>query len=235
MPSAPTSRSTSPRSFLRRATAVLLLFVAGFLFVTYLWLIATRGESSPLRCTHDLVDEANDPITNQLDALGVDNQPGAPMHVVHVPIYLDGTDPLIRHKYWDLLPGADLGVFPSFYEPWGYTPQESLAVGVPTITSDYAGFGRWCSDAELTAKDGVTVLARVGIDDDEAVNGLDDTLDGRVRWIASEAAFTPYFALTERDRGRLAYEAKINIETSGARLPDGVPVEVELDTGKSSE
>lgn len=61
------------------------------------------------------------------------------------------------------------------------------------------------------------------------IDGLANTLDGRVRWVASEAAFTPYFALTERDRGRLAYEAKIDIDTSGDRLPDGVPVEVVLD------
>ncbi len=60
------------------------------------------------------------------------------------------------------------------------------------------------------------------------VDGLDLALDGRVRWVASEAAFTPYFALTERDRGRLTYVAKIDLETDGKRLPDGVPVEAEF-------
>ena len=68
-----------------------------------------------------------------------------------------------------------------------------------------------------------------------SIDGLDEMLDGRVRWVASEAAFTPYFALTERDRGRLAYEAKVDIETSGKRLPDGVPVEVALDIGSDDE
>jgi HlyD family secretion protein len=63
------------------------------------------------------------------------------------------------------------------------------------------------------------------------VDGLDAPLAGRVRWVASEAAFTPYFALTERDRGRLTYEAKIDVAVDGNRLPDGVPVEVELDIG----
>ena len=121
------------------------------------------GSTRPLRCTHDLVDEANDPITNQLNALGIDNQPGAPMHVVHVPIYLDGTDPLIRHKYWDLLPGADLGVFPSFYEPWGYTPLEAVAFGVPAITTDRAGFGRWVESQGDDQRTGVRVLPREGV------------------------------------------------------------------------
>lgn len=60
------------------------------------------------------------------------------------------------------------------------------------------------------------------------VDGLPDPLPGRVRWVASEAAFTPYFALTERDRSRLSYAAKIEIDYAGARLPDGVPVEVEF-------
>jgi HlyD family secretion protein len=60
------------------------------------------------------------------------------------------------------------------------------------------------------------------------VDGLDEPLGGRVRWIASEAMFTPYFALTERDRGHLTYQAKIDIDIDGDRLPDGIPVEVEL-------
>jgi HlyD family secretion protein len=60
------------------------------------------------------------------------------------------------------------------------------------------------------------------------VDGLDAPLNGRVRWVASEAAFTPYYALTERDRGRLSYAAKIDIVDERDRLPDGVPVEVEL-------
>ncbi len=60
------------------------------------------------------------------------------------------------------------------------------------------------------------------------VDGLDTPLEGRVRWVSSEAAFTPYYALTERDRGRLSYLAKVDITTPHDRLPDGIPVEVEL-------
>ena len=60
------------------------------------------------------------------------------------------------------------------------------------------------------------------------VDGLDQVIDGRVRWVSSEAAFTPYFALTERDRGRLSYVAKVDIGETRQRLPDGVPVNVEF-------
>jgi len=60
------------------------------------------------------------------------------------------------------------------------------------------------------------------------VDGLEEPLDGRVRWVSSEAAFTPYFALTEHDRGRLSFAAKVDVLNASTRLPDGVPVEVEL-------
>jgi len=63
------------------------------------------------------------------------------------------------------------------------------------------------------------------------VDGLDEPLEGRVRWVASEAAFTPYFALTEHDRGRLSFAAKVDVLNARTRLPDGVPIEVELLVG----
>lgn len=130
----------------------------------------------PLRCTHDLGDEANDPITQRLDALSFHNEHGERVHVVHVPIYLDGTDPLIRQRYSDLLPGADLGVFPSFYEPWGYTPLEAVACGVPAITTDRAGFGRWVGRQGDNRRTGVRVLAREGVAFDEVGRALTDVL-----------------------------------------------------------
>lgn len=72
------------------------------------------------------------------------------------------------------------------------------------------------------------VNARPGIEARVYVDGLTEPLEGRVRWVSSEAAFTPYFALTEHDRGRLSYLAKVDIVVDRDRLPDGVPVEVEL-------
>ncbi len=142
-----------------------------------LWERAHGGSAGPpLRCTHDLVDELNDPITRQLDALGFGNRAGESVHVVHVPIYLDGMDPLIRQKYWDLLPGADLGVFPSFYEPWGYTPLESVAYGVPAITTDHAGFGHWAKRVGKMESSGVRVIAREGVPFDEVSTALRDAL-----------------------------------------------------------
>ena len=64
------------------------------------------------------------------------------------------------------------------------------------------------------------------------VDGLEAPLHGRVRWVSGEAAFTPYYALTERDRGRLSFVAKVDITDDRERLPDGVPVEVEFLIGR---
>ena len=81
--------------------------------------------------------------------------------VIFVPYYLNGHDPLFGKSYYDLLIGMDATVFPSYYEPWGYTPLESVAFHVPTITTTLAGFGLWAQEA-MPAEDtpSVTVIAR---------------------------------------------------------------------------
>ena len=72
------------------------------------------------------------------------------------------------------------------------------------------------------------VRVTAGVDATIYVDGLGDAIPGRVRWVATEPAFTPYYALTERDRGHLTYRAKIDIVEPRDRMPDGVPVQVEL-------
>lgn len=82
--------------------------------------------------------------------------------------------------------------------------------------------------ARVFVPESMRVLVGPGTKARVFVDGLVAPLDGRVRWVASESAFTPYFALTEHDRGRLSFAAKVDILNSDRRLPDGVPVEVEL-------
>jgi len=65
--------------------------------------------------------------------------------IIFLPYYLDGSHPLFRVNYYDVLIGMDMSIFPSYYEPWGYTPLESVAFGVPTITTSLSGFGNWYS------------------------------------------------------------------------------------------
>ena len=82
--------------------------------------------------------------------------------MIYVPCYLNGTDGIFSKSYYDLLIGADATVFPSYYEPWGYTPLESVAFGVPTVTTSLSGFGQWALEAFDNYFDecGVNVIGR---------------------------------------------------------------------------
>lgn len=83
--------------------------------------------------------------------------------IIFVPSYLNGNDGIFNVPYYDLLIGLDLTVFPSYYEPWGYTPLESIAFGVPTVTTDLAGFGLWAKETGISGNrltEGVEVIHR---------------------------------------------------------------------------
>ena len=133
--------------------------------------------------THELHDPDHDPIQTRAHLLGLTNAPGDRVRILQVPIYLRASDDLFGRSYEDLLQGFDLGCFPSYYEPWGYTPMEALAAGVPTITSDCAGFGLYAEDLGLTRADGVHVLARAGRADSDALGDLVAELE---TWLAGQ-------------------------------------------------
>lgn len=112
--------------------------------------------------THNLHNADSDPVYNRINMLGFHNEALDKVIVIDVPCYLNGDDGIFNQTYYDLLPGLDAAVFPSYYEPWGYTPLESAAFGVPTITTDLAGFGQWVLDTCGSDSDrcGVKVLHR---------------------------------------------------------------------------
>ncbi len=93
--------------------------------------------------THQLSYPGHDPILKALAKNGITNQPDDRVHVIFVPAYLDGNDGVLQMNYYDFLTAFDYTVFPSYYEPWGYTPLESIVFGIPTLTTTYAGFGTW--------------------------------------------------------------------------------------------
>lgn len=121
---------------------------------------ADQGAAPLGLCTHNLFDEERDPLHVHCRRVGLDNRPGARIKIVQIPIYLRPDDGFLDLEYEAVLAAMDLGVFPSFYEPWGYTPQEAMAVGVPTVTTDLAGFGRWALQEGLTREDGIAVIRR---------------------------------------------------------------------------
>lgn len=92
--------------------------------------------------THSLNYADSDSIYSRLRDLNPNSHTNK-TSVIYIPCYLDGNDGILNLTYYDMMPGLDATIFPSYYEPWGYTPLESIAFGVPTITSDKAGFGQW--------------------------------------------------------------------------------------------
>lgn len=122
--------------------------------------------------THNLIDPDHDPIQQAAKRLGLDNKALDRVSIVQVPIYLHEADGVFNLPYEAVLRAADLSLFPSFYEPWGYTPEESLAVGVPTVTTDLAGFGLWANAEKLSASDGVWILRRAGVSFADAAKEL---------------------------------------------------------------
>jgi glycosyltransferase involved in cell wall biosynthesis len=112
--------------------------------------------------THWLNRIEHDSVLRMVQYRGLGNTAKSKVKVVFVPCYLNGDDGVLNLPYYDLLPGFDLTVFPSYYEPWGYTPLESIAFSVPTITTNLAGFGAWAiqeGDQEGLS-DGVAVVNR---------------------------------------------------------------------------
>ncbi len=113
--------------------------------------------------THDLHNINEDRILCLIRDLGLDNRKENNVKVVLIPCYLDGADGIFNLHYYDLLAANDLAIYPSYYEPWGYTPLESVAFKTPCITTDLSGFGQWVNATlgrEGNIADGVCVLHR---------------------------------------------------------------------------
>ena len=131
------------------------------------------------RITHNLYNQEQDPILSQMNWLGMQNRNEDHVKVIFVPCYLDGKDGIFNKHYYDLLIGNDLCIYPSYYEPWGYTPTESVAFHVPCITTDLAGFGLWVnsikgSDSKLS--DGVMTIHRTDGNFVEAAEAIKSTI-----------------------------------------------------------
>lgn len=120
-----------------------------------------RNNRQPTIVTHDLVDDANDPTLKHLRYRWLVNNSDDPVKVVFHPEFVTATSPLLSMDYPQFVRGCHMGIFPSYYEPWGYTPMECIALGATTVTTDLSGFGayvnRQISDA---TENGVMVLQR---------------------------------------------------------------------------
>ena len=129
--------------------------------------------------THWLNEQEHDNVMNMAQSLGIRNAKGDKVKLIFVPCYLTGDDGVLNMSYYDLVLGNDLCVYPSYYEPWGYTPLEAVAFKVPCITTDLAGFGLWANTEKGSyseIEDGVKVLHRTDYNYSEVADGIKDTV-----------------------------------------------------------
>lgn len=127
--------------------------------------------------THDLTHEADDAILGQIRRCQLFNRPEDPVKIIYHPDFISPTQPLFQMDYDQFVRGCHMGIFPSLYEPWGYAPMECVILGLPTVTSDLAGFGayvmRHIPDHE---ERGIHVLRRRGVSFDQTADDLARTV-----------------------------------------------------------
>ncbi len=159
--------------------------------------------------THWLHNLREDTLAGRLGELLERGATAQRIYPIFVPTYLDGHDGILGLPYYDLLSALDLTLFPSYYEPWGYTPLESIAYGVPTVTTDLSGFGQailelYGEPATDSLQHGVQVIPRRDHDDasvtqalatilEQATAGLPKACCKQARKTASQALWTHYY------------------------------------------
>ncbi len=138
--------------------------------------------SEPLevpQLTHWLHNMSHDNVLSMMKYYDMHNRKDENVKVIFLPCYLDGKDGILNMHYYDVVLGNDLCIYPSYYEPWGYTPLEAVAFKVPCITTDLAGFGLWANKVfghygEL--KDGVKVIHRTDYNYSEVADAIKDAV-----------------------------------------------------------
>ncbi len=118
--------------------------------------------------THPLWEPNHDPIVNTCKRHNFQNNPQDQINIIFVPVYLNGHDGIFNLDYYEALSGCDLTIYPSYYEPWGYTPLESITYSIPTVSTDIAGFGRWIISAGRES-DGIKIIHRFNREYHDAV------------------------------------------------------------------
>lgn len=129
--------------------------------------------------THWLHNMSHDNVLGMMKYYDMHNRKDDQVKVIFLPCYLDGRDGIVNMSYYDVVLGNDLCIYPSYYEPWGYTPLEAVAFKVPCITTDLAGFGLWANGVFGHAgeiEDGVKVIHRTDYNYSEVADAIKDTV-----------------------------------------------------------
>lgn len=136
---------------------------------------ALKRNSLPTVVTHNMVDDTHDPVLNQIRRVNLFNNSYDRVKVVFHPDFLNANNPILGMDYEEFVRGCHLGVFPSYYEPWGYTPAECTVMGIPSITTNLSGFGCFMQDLiERPEDEGCYIVDRRGRSVEDSVNQLTD-------------------------------------------------------------
>jgi phosphorylase/glycogen(starch) synthase len=122
--------------------------------------------------THSLHYPSNDPVLQRIGTNNLSNDQKSQVKIIFAPSYLNGNDGIFNMPYYDLLIGFDLSVFPSYYEPWGYTPLESLMFSIPTVTTSLSGFGLWVRDYFREPGNGISIIERTDDNEDKVISEI---------------------------------------------------------------
>ena len=150
----------------------------------------TKSFDTPLDApmiTHWLHNMSQDNVLGMMKSYDMWNRKEDKVKIIFIPSYLNGDDGILNIPYYDVIIGKDLSVYPSYYEPWGYTPLESVAFSVPCITTDLAGFGVWANTIKgcySEIEDGVKTIHRTDYNYSEVADTIKDT-------VARYSNFTP--------------------------------------------
>ncbi|ODV84290.1 glycosyltransferase family 3 protein [[Candida] arabinofermentans NRRL YB-2248] len=140
-------------------------------------MFALKRDSLPPIVTHNMVDDANDPILNQIRQCHLFNTKEDRVKIIFHPEFLNSSNPVLALDYDEFVRGCHLGVFPSYYEPWGYTPAECTVMGIPSITTNLSGFGCYMEDLIENSEDyGIYIVDRRMKSVDESINQLSDQM-----------------------------------------------------------
>jgi glycogen phosphorylase/synthase len=131
--------------------------------------------------SHNLHYPANDPVMQRIVANDLPNASDSRVKIIFVPSYLNGDDGIFNMSYYDLLIGFDLTVFPSYYEPWGYTPLESLMFSIPTVTTSLAGFGLWVKNYFKDPGNGIAVIERTDDNESEVITKIREFISNFIK------------------------------------------------------
>lgn len=138
-------------------------------------IFALKRDGLPPIVTHNMEDDLTDPVLNQIRRVQLFNKPDDRVKIIFHPEFLNANNPILLLDYDEFVRGCHLGVFPSYYEPWGYTPAECTVMGVPSITTNLSGFGCYMEDLiENTSDYGIYIVDRRMKAVDELINQLTD-------------------------------------------------------------